>query len=205
MKDPLLETFPLSHPRRQLVERSLGVGPFVRISSAPSAPMGYCYWNVQKQVERFGGEAIYGWLILQWPKLYVEALHHAIWKSPSGDLIDITDKYPTDGRPFSVFAADDSADISLDAPVFVPTRHFKLSARTEVAALLDVMRRQLDHKRDMMGRILAETGASWSSGEGVALPSYLLEKYAADLELSNFWERELSSNFRKCAALTRGP
>ncbi len=48
-----------------------------------------CYGNVREKVRRDGGEIVYGWAILNYRITY-EAEHHAVWKSPEGELIDIT-------------------------------------------------------------------------------------------------------------------
>lgn len=49
-----------------------------------------CFQNVATKINRTGGEIVYGWEVSQYPRVYLEARHHAIWKSPSGQLIDVT-------------------------------------------------------------------------------------------------------------------
>lgn len=48
-----------------------------------------CFPNVLEKVKRDGGEIIYGWSI-QYGRIIIEAERHAVWKSPAGELIDIT-------------------------------------------------------------------------------------------------------------------
>jgi len=50
-----------------------------------------CYNNVKKYCSEFGGEVVYGWMILIWPSVFIEAQFHAVWKDLSGNLLDITD------------------------------------------------------------------------------------------------------------------
>jgi hypothetical protein len=49
-----------------------------------------CYGNVRQRVLDRGGAMILGYLIILWPEHGIEALHHAVWKTPGGTLRDIT-------------------------------------------------------------------------------------------------------------------
>ncbi|WP_455871896.1 hypothetical protein [Serratia proteamaculans] len=78
-------------------------------------PLGNCYWNVLSVIEKQGGSIVYGWLITLWPRSHVAAMHHAIWKSPSGELFDVTCKLPDDPVVnLTTFLPDDSHDVDLD-------------------------------------------------------------------------------------------
>lgn len=48
-----------------------------------------CFFNVIEKVKRDKGEIVYGWKLYQTSLLF-EAERHAIWKSPLGQLIDIS-------------------------------------------------------------------------------------------------------------------
>ena len=63
-----------------------------------------CYKDVERQVGEFGGEIIYGWEIWEWPRIMIEAEFHAVWKSPTMELIDVTIK--PDGEQQIVFIPD---------------------------------------------------------------------------------------------------
>jgi hypothetical protein len=63
----------------------------IPIQSEDYANYKECVPNVEKKVKRDGGEIVLGWSFWELPFL-VEAEFHAIWRSPSGDLIDITKK-----------------------------------------------------------------------------------------------------------------
>ncbi|WP_158859447.1 YecA family protein [Rhodoplanes serenus] len=39
---------------------------------------------------RDGGSLILGWNIWEWPSVFIEAEHHSVYRSPSGQLFDIT-------------------------------------------------------------------------------------------------------------------
>jgi hypothetical protein len=60
----------------------------------PSQIKGYppqeCFENVRLHVEKNGGEAVYGWTVVEYEGLFFESEFHAVWKDDSGELIDIT-------------------------------------------------------------------------------------------------------------------
>ena len=35
---------------------------------------------------------IYGWSVWEWPKVFIEAKFHAVWKQPDGSFLDIAPK-----------------------------------------------------------------------------------------------------------------
>jgi hypothetical protein len=46
--------------------------------------------NVPRHVATFGGQVQYGWIIWSDPRIYIEAEFHTVWRTPLGELIDIT-------------------------------------------------------------------------------------------------------------------
>lgn len=65
----------------------------VYIETIPEAfaQVGECFPSVIQKIELSGGSAVYGWQIWQGDFL-IEAEFHAVWKSESGELFDITPK-----------------------------------------------------------------------------------------------------------------
>jgi hypothetical protein len=51
-----------------------------------------CFDTVRRQVEAYGGESVFGWQVWEWPGLFLEAEFHAVWRTPDGQLRDITPK-----------------------------------------------------------------------------------------------------------------
>ena len=51
-----------------------------------------CFETVRRQVECYGGHAVYGWQAWEWRGLFLEAEFHAVWLTPDGQLRDITPK-----------------------------------------------------------------------------------------------------------------
>lgn len=63
-----------------------------------------CFDNVQRRVESQGGASVFGWQFWEHPYM-IEAEFHAVWRMPSGSLVDIT---PKDDREISriIFVED---------------------------------------------------------------------------------------------------
>jgi len=48
-----------------------------------------CFGNVERKIARDGGSIIYGWIVWK-SNILCEGEFHAVWKSPDGQLIDVT-------------------------------------------------------------------------------------------------------------------
>jgi|GEM_PF-2193907 len=72
-----------------------------------------CYDNVMRRVKHSGGKVQLGWRIQvvpdPWPKFMIEAVHHAIWVSMTGNKIDITPQ--SHSAKNIVFLSDDSTKL----------------------------------------------------------------------------------------------
>lgn len=49
-----------------------------------------CFDNVERYVSEYGGYRVLGWRPMRWANIMLEAEAHAIWQSPTGELVDIT-------------------------------------------------------------------------------------------------------------------
>jgi hypothetical protein len=63
---------------------------YLPIRPAPAAIVSHCFDNVAAQILKYGGDIAYGWAIWSWPGVYFEAEHHGVWRSRTGELVDIT-------------------------------------------------------------------------------------------------------------------
>jgi len=67
---------------------------YVKLCPEPQCIENECYYNVDEKVKTCGGKKQLGWRIQvvpdPLPKFMIEAVHHAIWISGSGEKIDIT-------------------------------------------------------------------------------------------------------------------
>lgn len=69
---------------------------FVDVTPGPNATPDNCYSNVQEAVRQRGGSAVYGWIVwISGRGHYLKIVHHAVWRSPEGLLLDVT---PSDDR-----------------------------------------------------------------------------------------------------------
>jgi hypothetical protein len=66
------------------------------------------FGNVRQRLARAGGRIRFGWAIWEWPRVYIEAEHHAIYEAPSGEWQDITPSANPD-IVARLFLPDDSA------------------------------------------------------------------------------------------------
>ena len=63
---------------------------YVDVHPHPLARYRHCEQNVNLIAQKYGGAAVYGWHITEWPNVYLSAMHHVIWKSPKEDFVDPT-------------------------------------------------------------------------------------------------------------------
>lgn len=86
------------------------VRPFKAVYGA-----GYCTHIVPPYVEEHGGEAVTGWTIWYQPEFLIEAEFHMNWRSPDGELIDLTPK--EDGEKQILFVPQQiEYDLSVPPP-----------------------------------------------------------------------------------------
>ncbi|MDB5111921.1 MAG: hypothetical protein JWR67_3035 [Mucilaginibacter sp.] len=76
----------------------------VVIDPSPDAEVKNCFYNVERHVAKMGGTVVYGWAIGV-STFLVEAEKHAVWKTPAGNLRDITPRIPV--MPSILFVKDD--------------------------------------------------------------------------------------------------
>jgi hypothetical protein len=149
--DPPMRTLSLLHPARKAAERSLGLGRFRRVAWKPEGPVGCCRATVAARIGQSGGEAAGGWLVHYWPGLFIEALFHCFWRSPSGEVLDLTEKYPGDPALVSTAAMSALPGFSIGPP----SRHHVLADALEVRWLLAAAKEQAEHRLELEARIFA--------------------------------------------------
>lgn len=76
--------------RRTIDALGISESPFyVDLAPEPFADNGFCFENVLTKVGLKNGEMVVGWQFAEF-SFMIEAEFHAIWKSPQGNLSDIT-------------------------------------------------------------------------------------------------------------------
>jgi len=76
---------------------SSGAPQYVLVAPESYGSVDECLDAVSEKIRRDGGNIVFGWCIWKTPMI-TEAEFHAVWKSPSGDLIDVTPKEPPEQR-----------------------------------------------------------------------------------------------------------
>jgi hypothetical protein len=81
---------------------------FVEVTPEPWCKCADCFENVRRKVAKHGGSIQFGWAVWEWPGVFLEAEHHAVWAPPGdGALVDIT---PCEfGSTRRLFLPDDAA------------------------------------------------------------------------------------------------
>jgi hypothetical protein len=54
------------------------------ITADPDSQPLDCFHNARKKVTQGGGRIVYGWAIWIWPRVYIEAEHHAVFEPADG-------------------------------------------------------------------------------------------------------------------------
>jgi hypothetical protein len=63
---------------------------YVPFRPLPEAPLRECFSVVAGHVLANGGQVVLGWNIVELKGIWLEAEFHAIWRSPDGELLDLT-------------------------------------------------------------------------------------------------------------------
>jgi hypothetical protein len=150
---PKLVTIERSHPRlRQFCAQLSPRKRALKVTLDHSLlPFGNCYWNVNSKIESSGGEMVLGWQLTYWPKRFIEAMHHAIWRTPEGDLLDVTEKYPHDTiAGYSTFLPQsDVSEINLEEPQHVTSKHFLLQNRKEIVDYVNAYKQKNSIEKEL--------------------------------------------------------
>ncbi len=119
---PMVGLLPKSEIGRLFLSRNFPGSRVQKVSRVGEATVGQCYQNVRAHVTQLGGSIQLGWILCWWPGHLVEALHHAVWRDPKGNLLDITaPAYPTMTGKNVFFIEDNSTPID-DLDPAVPSK-----------------------------------------------------------------------------------
>ena len=100
---------------------------YVPVRPAKWAVAEYCTANVVAKVKVAEGQPVAGWCIWYAPGDLIEGEYHCVWKSPTGELIDLTPK--PDGERQILFVPDITLGYGMHG--FYPNRSTPLSAHGE--------------------------------------------------------------------------
>lgn len=119
-----------------------GVATKVPVVADQFGLYGWCSDGVAEKIRMEGGSIVFGWTIWEWPDVLLTAEFHAVWKSPTDALYDITPK--PQGEKAIVFVAkpEFAQDFNFDdrpanqqRRVYMPADRF-----SEIAARIATMK-----------------------------------------------------------------
>jgi hypothetical protein len=188
-----LVTIPPLDRRKILLERMLGLR-MVSISQQNFLPRGLCYWNVDAVMRRHGGSMVMGWQCLWWPERLMVAMHHAVWRKPNGQLLDVTYKDSGDISLDTSFCEDTSLPVDLLWPVFIPNKYINLLNDKHIGNTIIALTEQVEATAEVAAYVRINGGV-YLPGTGLSLPSGELPKYIKN--------RVHKANARRRIALAR--
>jgi hypothetical protein len=77
---------------------------FVPVTADPKSLINECFYNVDAYIIEHGGQRVLGRSIWQRANVLIEAEAHAVWESPTGEMMDVTSH--TNGVSAVLFLAD---------------------------------------------------------------------------------------------------
>lgn len=166
---------PADSPHMAAILKVLSRASVLSIPRIPKGPAGACYWNVDSEVKENGGRLILGWLIQWLPGLYVEAMHHGVWETPDGDLIDITldqtDAYKKEIKSgTSTFVPDDRIPIDLNWPALIVNKHHIIMRDHDVVESLHFYSLNCQAAASLFQYLKLKGGSSWTPFGGLKMP-----------------------------------
>lgn len=62
---------------------------YVPVEEVSGEPLNDCFNVVARKLAKGGGSILHGWVLWEWPGMFVEGEHHAVWVRPDGKLVDV--------------------------------------------------------------------------------------------------------------------
>ncbi len=160
-----LDDFPVDHHRADEVLKFLNAQSFFEVIRKPTFPAGRCYWNVEDCISKHGGKSIYGWMIEWVPELNVEAMHHAIYQTPNGELIDVSATSGPRSGNYTTFIPSNELAINLSEPPRIPRRNYPLVNDPDLIRHLYLSERNFSAHTSFVRDFLNNGYAIFSEGE----------------------------------------
>lgn len=163
------------------------IGPAipVRLTIQPEAGClpGDCFPNVRQKVEREGGSIRYGWAIWEWPRVFIEAEHHAVYESPDGVLVDVTPAMQEDPQMARLFLPDDSTVFDFNQP---RARRDNIRQALTDDSLIHEYLKLPPEITDIMNR---------TSGQGAVIPGPDAERLTFIMKEMSRLKRQIAMNY----------
>jgi hypothetical protein len=133
---------------------------FVPVVDDPYGLYGFCNTGVLEKVRNDGGGICFGWIIWEWPGVFLTAEFHAVWLDEAGQYVDITPKPQNERRIVFAPAPEYEADFNFNArPLNVRLRTYvdrSEEIKLRVASLGDTKRRYEEGRAAAKGMTIEE-------------------------------------------------
>lgn len=120
---------------------------FIQVEPNPKFIPDNCYPNVEQLVAGNGGSPEFGWAIYEWPRVWFEFQHHAVWRDPDGKLRDQTPR--ADNEVVALFLP---ANLPYRG-VHVDTQLFPASDSPEILRMTEIQKKINDLKAAYFNKV----------------------------------------------------
>lgn len=122
-----IAALPVVAPAAQQISKVLQCTPPLNFAIQPNGEFNKCYWNVIDHCAEHGGSPVYGWKLQTFNLRFVEAVHHAVWETEEGELIDVTEPGPSyDSNSGVTFCVDPFWEWGEDFLPAIPNKFFSV-------------------------------------------------------------------------------
>ncbi|ACK82471.1 hypothetical protein [Methylorubrum extorquens] len=169
-----MQDLPLDDERMPDVLAELRAQSVHAVRRQPEGAGRGCYYTVQARVNHAGGESVNGWMIETVPGVYIQMMHHCIWKTPEGRLIDLTPAQLDNDTRESVttFVPDGSIVPDTTWPPLIANRHIVLVKDADVRRAIAAYQENNGHMKWFWAELQKDGRYSLNSVGGVSGPPY---------------------------------
>lgn len=206
---------PIDHPLVAALAREINAdATLTKVKVAGSLmPPGLCYWNVAQVAQKNGGSIELGWAIFWRPGLYIEAMHHAVWRMPDQRLLDVTEGYLGKSAPsHTVFLPDNRISVDLTRPPNIVSKFLHLTSHPALTDHFEVYARMHEVSGEYIDLLWelgyrAEGNFAASAGREVPLtnfngrPPHLLSRLRTLMTEVQAWRNAMDRCANKLSAI----
>ncbi|MDX7271940.1 hypothetical protein SJ322_06675 [Serratia marcescens] len=160
-----IDDYPANHNAVKNILKFLNAKSILVLPRQPTGPAGNCYWNVHKTVLAHGGNMVLGWMLEWRPNLIIEAMHHAVYRFDTGEMVDITAPDGQRRQSFTTFVPSDEITIDLNTCPQIPRRHYPLVQDKDLTRYLYLYNKNHQAHSDLTQGLIASNNAIVVEGQ----------------------------------------
>jgi hypothetical protein len=161
---------------------------FVRVQTRSDARSAECFETTAKHVAEFGGSSVFGWQVWEWPGILIEGEFHAVWRSPDGEMLDVSRK--DEGENLTLFIPDPRLSYTGET---IYSIRIPIGKNLKIKHLISIKERFYRLFREVHGNA---TGMIVLKGELADLHT-LSERLGSELSVSREAQRALALSSRR--------